>query len=635
MRPLALALTLLAAPVAAGPSLFDATAGMDLFPCELSSLSCTTLTLPLDHRANDPSKTIEITFALSFASAESKGILFYIVGGPGVSGLSAVEDYLSTFDEQLTQYMDIVFIDQRGTGPVHGLACPVAQGVFDSASISLADPEAAKTTARAYVADCTAEMGREDLLPVVASDQAIRDLEAFRQAIGAPKVWLYGESYGTQFVQGYASRFPDAVAGVVMDGIVDLNLDAEGFYRRYVLGAEAILAKTFAACNGNADCATDMGEDAATAYDRLAATLAKGPITVPLTLADGTIVNRTLTRGHLEANAFFALYSPAGRADFLRVLAAANRGNHFPMLQLAYSNAYIDPETETGLPDPGWFGAAYYAITCTDYDSGTGTPDERADAILAESAAFAPEAPRLLRSYFAERLACAYWPHQGPATRPPVFAGGDYPTLVLNGEADPITPPSMAYSVLDAARNSYGVFMQNGPHVIWGRGLACPDDIVYDLMIDGSPPHAKEQLCSQDFLDTYLPLTLTDTAMKSDAAAVARAVDRELLSSVAFAGWDGVTPLTFACDHGGRITVTASDRGTGFTFIDCRFWPDITVNGSGFETTSGENDDAVLTLAIAGPTSGNLVYRYSLRDESYSIIGTWDGQAAGLPRSGI
>ena len=635
MRALALALTLLATPAAAETSLFDRTSGMELFPCELSSLSCTTMQMPLDHRANDPSKTIDITFALSFASVESKGTLFYIVGGPGVSGLSVVEDYLSAFDEQLTQYMDIVFIDQRGTGPVHGLACPVAQGIFDSSTTSLADAEGAKTTARAYVADCMAEMGRDDLLPFVGSDQAIRDLEAFRQAIGAPKIWLYGESYGTQFVQGYAAQFPDAVAGVVMDGVVDLNLDSQGFYRRYVLGAEAILAKTLAACNDTAACKADMGEDASAAYDRLAATLAKGPVTVPVTLADGSLADRSLTLGHLETNAFYALYSPSGRSDFLRVLAAANRGNFFPMLQLAYSNAYIDPETETGIPDPGWFGAAYYAITCTDYDSGTGTPDERADAILAEAAAFAPEAPRLLRSYYMERIACAYWPYQGPATRPAVFAGGDYPTLILNGEADPITPPSMAYTVLDAARNSYGVFMENGPHVIWGRGLACPDDIVFDLMIDGTAPATTEQLCQQDFLDGYLPLTLTDPVQASDAASVAKAFDREIVNSIPYSAWDGNSPFTFACDHGGRITVVSTDRGTGFTFLDCRFWPELTVNGTGFETTSGENDDAVLNLSVTGPKSGELVYRYSLRDESYSLSGTWDGQPARLPRSGI
>jgi pimeloyl-ACP methyl ester carboxylesterase len=220
---LALALTLLAAPSFADTPLVEAVAGMDLFPCDLSSLSCTTMTVPLDHRANDPAKTIDITYALSFAAVESRGILFFFVGGPGGSGLASAENYLSAFDEALTDYIDIVFVDQRGIGPNHGLSCPTAQARFDTAPASITAPEAALDTARSFARDCTAEIAAPDLLPVVNSDQAIRDFEAFRQAIGAPKVWMYGESYGTQVVQAYATLYPQAVRGVILDGVVDLR----------------------------------------------------------------------------------------------------------------------------------------------------------------------------------------------------------------------------------------------------------------------------------------------------------------------------------------------------------------------------------------------------------------------------
>ena len=77
--PLALC-GLISGPVLADTPLIEAVSGMDLFPCELSSLACTTMTVPLDHRANDPSRTIDITYALSFASVESRGILFFFVG---------------------------------------------------------------------------------------------------------------------------------------------------------------------------------------------------------------------------------------------------------------------------------------------------------------------------------------------------------------------------------------------------------------------------------------------------------------------------------------------------------------------------------------------------------------------------
>lgn len=633
MRHALLALGLLASPAAAELSLQDAASGLDLYPCEFSSLSCTTLTVPLDHRANDPSRTLDITFALSFATNESRGILFYFVGGPGASGLASADSYLSAFDPALTENMDIVFVDQRGIGPVHGLACPRAQARFDIAPAPLSDPEGILATARSYVADCTAEMGADDLLPVVNTDQAVRDSELFRQKIGAPRVWLYGESYGTQLVQAYATQFPDAVRGVILDGVVDLTLTAEGFYRRYTLASEALLTETFVLCTGIAACRADFPGDPAKVYDDLAARLLAAPITVPYTLADGTQVPRQMTSGLLEANAFYALYSPEGRAEFLRALAAAGRGNLVPMLQLGYSNMYIDPETEIGIEDPGWYGAAYYGITCSDYGSGSGTPEERAARILDEARALAPQAPRLLRSYFLERVACAYWPHQGPDTRPAPYAGGSFPTLVLNGDHDPITPISMAYSVLDDAANAYGVFMKGGPHVTWGRGLACPDTIVQALLYDGTLPAAREQLCEQDPVADYAPLTLTDPAQMQDAFTVARAVETELLKYIPLAGWSGEHPATYGCPLGGTLVAAPIDRGTEFSFSDCRFWTDLAFSGSAIEVSADAPDDGItLFLTLSGAQQGKLTYLHRTTDQAYSLSGTWNGQPAALPR---
>ncbi|MCU0903712.1 MAG: alpha/beta hydrolase [Tabrizicola sp.] len=633
MRYLLPFLGLLASPALSETTLRDAAAGLDLFPCELSGLSCTTLTVPLDHFANDPSRTIEVTFALSFATNESRGILFYFVGGPGGSGLASAENYLSSFDPSLTENMDIVFVDQRGVGPVHGLSCPAAQARFDTASASLADPEAAIAVARDFVTACTDELDADDLLPVVTSDQAIRDSEAFRQALGGPKVWLYGESYGTQFVQAYATQFPAAVRGVILDGVVDLNLTAEGFYRRYTLAAEALLAETFAICDALAACATDIPGGAAQAYDDLARRVAAGPVPVDYPLADGSRETRMFTTGLLESNAFYALYSPEGRADFLRTLAAASRGNLLPMLQLGYLNMYIDPETGVGIEDPGWFGAAYYAITCTDYDSGPGTPEERALRILDEARSLAPAAPRILRSYYMERLACAFWPHQGPDTRPAPFAGGDWPTLVLNGDRDPITPISMAWSVLDSARNAYGVFMQGGPHVIWGRGFACPDTIVQALLYDGTLPAAREQVCEQDPIAEYTPLTLITPEQAAEAFTVARAVETELATFIPLASWDGAHPMEFGCPFGGKLSAEVTDVGTDYRFAACRFWPDLVLDGTGSDAASEEGSDThTLNIAVSGSQIGTLAYRHSRADEARSLTGTWNGQPAGLPR---
>jgi TAP-like protein len=386
-------------------------------------------------------------------------------------------------------------------------------------------------------------------------------------------------------------------------------------------------------CADDAACAADMGGDAAQVFDDLARALAEGPVMVDLTLANGTTARRALTSGILDTNAFYALYSPEGRAEFLRALAAAGRGNLLPMLHLGYANMYIDPETEVGLQDPGYYAAAFYAVTCTDYDSGPGPEDDRAAAIVEEARLFAPNAPRLLRAYFLERLACAYWPHQGPDTRPAPYAGGPWPTLVLNSDADPITPITMAYSVLDNAQNAYGVFMQGGPHVIWGRGLPCPDAIVQALLFEGRLPSAGEHLCQQDLVSDYTPLTLTTPADRADPVAVARAVDTELYQIIPLNAWDTIDPLTLGCDHGGTLTATSTVDGTEYAFANCRLWPDLAISGQGVEVNAGDDRDGItLTLSVTGAHKGDITYRYSSVSEAWTLSGTWDGAPAGLIR---
>jgi pimeloyl-ACP methyl ester carboxylesterase len=600
--------------------------------CILSSLTCVTLEVPVDHRANT-GPTVEIEYAVSFATGESKGVLIYVVGGPGGSGLAVADDYLSAFNAKLTENMDIVFFDQRGIGPDHGLTCPKAQAIFDTAETSIAKPDEAIAIAKTYATDCPAELKSRDLLNYLDTDQAIRDLELFRQAIGSPQIWVYGESYGTQFAQQYATAFPTSVKGVIVDGVVDLALDFDGYYTSYVLGSERILARTLAACTETPGCREDMRGDAAEIYDTLAATVAEGPVEIDFPLADGTFTKRKLTSGMLEADGFYALYGPDDRATFLRALAAASRSNLVPMLRLSYSNLEIDPQTLIGAPDPTWYGAAYYAITCSDYGEGTADGDETARQVMEKAKAFAPRAPRLLNSYYVERLACAYWPKRGPNERPKPYAGGEFPTLVLNADTDPITPITMARAVFDHAENAYLVTMKGGDHVIWGRGFTCPDEIAFNLLFDGTEPEAREQICEENFIGEYTRLTLTEQDAAAEPFAVGRAVQAEIEQSPEIYGWDGGEPLAVGCDFGGTVTVSAGEAGTEYAFSKCAWWPNIVLDGTGTQIEEGEsNNGLTLQLAVSGAHQGQFTFRHNNATDAMTVAGNYDGKDVSTPR---
>jgi pimeloyl-ACP methyl ester carboxylesterase len=571
--------------------------------CPDGGLTCVDLAVPIDRAKPGSNERITIRFAVSFAAKESKGVLFYAVGGPGGSGLAVADSYLASFDKRLTDDMDVVFFDQRGVGPLNGIACPKAGLAFDTTAFSLDRPEAAVAAAKTFAESCVAETPHAGLLSHLSTDEAVQDLEDFRKAIGAPKVWLYGESYGTQFAQVYAARYPQALDGLILDGVIDPTRDAMAFYGEDVRSAEKLLAKTFAACDAVAECHTDMGAPAGQVYDALAAKLATAPQPVDYPLANGRFAKRSMTAAILETNAFYALYGTDSRMSFLRALAASKNGNLVPLLRLGYDNLSVDPETAAPDNDPTWYGGAYYAITCPDYGD-AGQDPAHTNEILDQARQFASEAPRLIRDFYAERLACTFWPTSGRAQRPAAFPGGDYPTLVLNSDSDPATPIRNGYAVFDHAKNAYMVTMQGGPHVIWGRGLDCPDKIVFGLMLDGRKPEKREQVCRQDFLDAYAPLTAAKTG---DAFGLAQGIEVELAQSRDLANWDGYSELTFGCDFGGTMTVDAASSGTEYIFDNCAFWPGIEVSGDGVLIDAGDGtkpDGLSLDLEIMGAHYG-------------------------------
>lgn len=607
---------------------------MGAVPCADSSLTCVTIEVPRDHFANDPDPTIQVTYGVQLATEPSLGTILYAVGGPGMSGLAVAEDYMASFDPEVLAMFDIVFFDQRGIGPVTGIDCPLAQGVYDRAALDPRQGAAVLAVTETFVSDCVSEMDHADLLLVVDTEQAIRDAELFRQAIGVPKYWLMGESYGTQFVQAYATAFPDAVQGVLLDGVVDLTLSYQQFAASNADAAERILARVFAECALLPACAADMGGDAAAVYDGLAARLAEAPVEVAYPMPDGSTAPRRLTGSMLETVAFTSLYDRQGRTDLLRALAAVAQEDLVPLIRLTYALLSIDPETDEGLSDPSWYGAAFYAITCTDYAESSGDPLADARAVIADAAARAKENPRLPRAYFAERVVCALWPGKRAAVpRPAAYAGGDWPTLVMNGDMDPITPAAMAYAVADGARNTALVMMEGGPHVIWGRGNACPDALVAELLTQRHLPEAGSvQLCQQPVLADYVPLTLPDPGAASPID-MARAVLVETGHIPELYNWYGWDPITVGCPHGGTISAQMGDTDTTYDYAGCAIWPGVRVDGMAVYRTWDTITDGVSFFAkVSGVVEGEFLYTRGDLTEAEGIVGHWAGQPFDTPR---
>ena len=172
---------------------------------------CVTLAVPRDHFvAGGP--TWNVTYAIQKAKGKRLGTYVTIVGGPGGSGISVAESYTDYDPESIPEHYDMVYLDQRGIGLSGPVQCPAATAAFYASTARPQDPAQAAAAGKAasdYVTACLAEAGtKTEDLPYYATRQAVEDLEAVREHLGVDKLYLYGESYGTQFVQTYATAHP-------------------------------------------------------------------------------------------------------------------------------------------------------------------------------------------------------------------------------------------------------------------------------------------------------------------------------------------------------------------------------------------------------------------------------------------
>lgn len=453
--------------------------------------SCVTLSVPVDH-AQPAGEHWDVTFGVLRATGERRGVFVTATGGPGSSGLAAADAYTSSFPAGIREGFDVVFFDQRGIGLSQELRCDQAYNDYyvplDSSSTATErDGFAAASTQ--FGQDCFAEAGVDPATaPRYATAQAVEDLEDFRQWLDAPQLTLYGESYGTQYVQTYAAAHPDRVAGLVVDGVVDLSTDQPEFAVEQARGTSDVLVTTLARCDAQPSCADVAPGDSLADYDALLARLATDPVTPP----GGQQVD-DLT---LQSAAASSMSDPDSREVFTAALNDALVGDFDALDELGNGGGYG--------PTPDFSDALFYAVECQDYDFVPEGGDPRAvlDDWL-DVAATAGVDDLRLGSYYGD-VDCLFWPgstttpdfaRPAPVTDPP------YPVLVLNADTDPNTPFVGALDVYrdllpDAGPADAAIVQRFGPHVIYGRGDPCIDDPVNTFVETGQVPAEPITVCT-------------------------------------------------------------------------------------------------------------------------------------------
>ncbi len=601
-------------------------------PCPESRFTCITLRVPRDHFSSASNATFDVTFALQKATGHRKGVFVTATGGPGTSGLAAADSYTDLFDPGITKNYDIVFFDQRGIGMSEPLQCPDATLAFYSSdaipTISHAQALAYAAASKTYAHDCIEETGVDpSALPYYSTRQSVEDLEAFRVYLKADKIDLYGESYGTQYAQTYAAAHPNRVRSLYIDGPVDLTLDGLQYYSEDVRAFDDVLSKSLDRCTNKKICRSDIvGGDALKTYDKVATMLRSGPRTFSFVKANGKVETRSFGLGDLETAAAGQVYGTYDRMLLQRAIAQASRGEFLPLARLTYINLGQDPETLDAILDPTYSDAMYYAVECMDYAYGSGSAASRAAAYLAAGEADNVDDVRLGSIFYGD-LPCAYWPvHPATQDRPDYLTDTPFPIFVLASNWDPATPFPGALRIFHQADDAYLIVQPGGPHVIFGRGNACPDDLITAWLVDGERPDHRRTDCDFAGTDPYVPIPAARINGYKTGLAAMSATDDEINNSPDYWNWDGVDPLRVGCLEGGWIRWTATDDGSRLRLTDCAFTAAFPLTGRG----EINDTDGTFSLDVTSPGGTKLSYVRDA-DGNRSVTGTFRGSKVAVP----
>ena len=446
----------------------------------------------------------------------------YLTGGPGVH----VTGYVKRLkDHGLLDHRDLYIHEQRGIGysgdfcPFYSTLDPAIDDVATFAEHLEAEIQrgaACAQRARAAGVDLTGYSTIENA----------RDVKALRRALGFEKWNVWGISYGSILGQAYVKEDPEGILAVAIDAIMPLDIRESELYWRVVHWYVRDLQKLQQICDSQPACARRY-PDILGRLRSAVQSVVDNPITVPVkdveNYPSGTV-------------RFFS-----DIVAFLPFVFLYEQDNYpgVPGLVYAWADA-VEQRDETlfkaialASGDTGFGGQSQgmsNAILCLDGDTEAqaraGKKDLEEYPVLGAAIATVDSLDRQAASCdelgLFQRPAEEYWPVET-----------DLPSLIIEGEMDPITPPPNAKAILPGFRN--GTYVEfpwagHGP----SRSVKCAGDMLNAFYDD---PNAEPDLACVETMEEpviYAPLFVSRVAPR--LLALAQEDKKKLAAPAAWAG---------------------------------------------------------------------------------------------------
>lgn len=451
-------LLLTACGPAATPAVPEVGSALRLEDCLLSApgqpvrvaARCGQLEVP-ENPADPKGRTIRLNVAVVKAQSSNPAPdpLFMLAGGPGQAATEAFLPMLSML-ERVTFKRDVVLVDQRGTGKSNPLHCtPVSESEPLGGRLPSADE------VYRQMIHCVQEELQGDPR-FYTTEIAMQDLEAVRKALGYGQINLLGVSYGTRAALTYMRLYPQNVRTAILDGVVPPGW-AIGQSLRH--DAQRALDLTFARCAGDPAC-REAFPNLSTEWEQLLQQLKQAPVQVDLPHpTTGEVTTVSLTAETVGMMVRLISYSSDYAVLLPWLIHTAAQGN----LQPLASQYLLVLKGNDTLIEEGLF----FAVLCS------------------EDVPLLPPEGEPGEYFFYEvtetwRAACRAYPSSPQVHPGEAFPVLKIPTLLISGEADPVTPPENG----EAARH----YLPNSLHVVlpgMGHGnfyVGCVPSLVRQLI---------------------------------------------------------------------------------------------------------------------------------------------------------
>ncbi|UDY23818.1 alpha/beta hydrolase [Nocardioides sp. Kera G14] len=439
------------------------------------SFQCATIEVPLDYTHPD-GESIKLALLKVPASGKRVGSLVVNPGGPGAPGTDYAAQYEDAFGSPLHKSFDIVGFDPRGTGDSAPIDCLSDDQL--NAYIDLdPDPDTAAEEAESFKVGqefgkgCVAKSG--ELAAHVSTEEAARDMDVLRSALGESKLTYFGASYGTKLGATYADLFPSNVGRFVLDGAIDPSLPAAEMNIEQAKGFQTALDAYVDNCLSTSK-SCFLGSTREAGEKRISDLLASLD-SKPLPTSTGEKVT--------EGEAFLGIALPLYSRDYWVYLSQALKeafggsGDTLLLLADAYASREGDHFTDNSME-------AIFAINCLDDSWALHTAAE----VKAVTPQFLAASPTFGRAFAWMDTACAGSQEKTDNVPHELHAKGAAPILVIGTTRDPATPLQWAKALASQLDSGVLLTRDGDGHTGYNAGNDCVDSAVEDYLIKDVVP---------------------------------------------------------------------------------------------------------------------------------------------------